>query len=106
MSDNFGKNRNSQHKPTRQERQSKDIQELRAENRKLRKQVTRLRKELQKVEEIEYPTDTPEIKVPDHRPKCVGCGSINLTKPLTIPSGKIIISCQSCGERTISLNKY
>src|SRR3990167_803469 len=105
MSDNFGKNRNSQHKPTREERHSKDIQELRAENRKLRKQITRLRKELQKVEEIECPVEESETKAPDHRPKCIGCGSVSLTKPLTMPSGKIIFSGQSCGQRTVNVVK-
>lgn len=91
--------RSVQHKPTRDERKkNQDMQDLKAENRMLRKQMARLRKEALKPEVIKYETAIfiePESNIV----KCVKCAGIDL-RSWTSPAGTIITTCAGCGVRT------
>ncbi len=89
----------TQHKPSREERKSQEVQELKSEIKLLRKQVTRLRKEANKPEIVKY-EDSPfgQVEINDV-PKCPLCGSTNI-RSMTMPSGTILTLCKACGKRT------
>lgn len=93
MSDRFGSSRKNQHKPTRDERQSKEFQELRTENRSLRKQLTRLRRELQDSEPIGT-DDIESAKSLESVPTCNFCNSAEV-KWMKTPVGTLN-KCMSC----------
>ena len=90
----------NQHKPTREDRHNKEIQDLKAENRTLRKQLLRSRKEAQKTLPPEPQDEVTEAEFAKKAPKlgCAKCGG--QSKTLIMPSGTILVVCQVCGEKT------
>lgn len=93
--------RQTQHKSSREDRKQKDIQDLKSENRLLRKQLSRLRKEVQKSGPVESTEEEDNLEIEDTRPKCIKCDSFNL-KSLKMPSGTLLTVCKECGHRQTS----
>lgn len=95
------KNRETQHKPDRDAAKNKEIQDLKSENRTLKKQVNRLRKQILQLmhnytqsevvaqEEMAH-TKKKEVK----GDRCDSCGSKEI-KTVSLPHGTII-RCQAC----------
>lgn len=91
--------RSIQHKPTRDERKkNQDMQDLRAENRSLRRQMAHMRKEAQKPEVVKYEATVfvePNLDIE----KCSKCESVNI-RSWTSPAGTVVKTCVTCGART------
>ncbi len=91
--------RSVQHKPSRDERKkTKDLQDLKAENRMLRKQLARMRKEAQKPEIVKY-EDTAVLQPEFEAEKCPHCNSVDL-RSMTTPDGTVLVICRTCDKRT------
>lgn len=93
------KSKTTQHKPTREDRQNRDLQDLKSENRSLRKQMKRLRKQLTHsvpIEPIELePEAIPDVGI---NLECSKCGSPR-RKTVKLPTGTTMIVCQECKHR-------
>lgn len=92
------KSKTTQHKPTRDDRRNKDFQDLKSENRSLRKQLARQRKLAQQVVDVE-PADPAEEGPKHHEQECIKCGSTAL-RTMTLPTGTILTVCKDCGEKS------
>jgi len=94
----------TQHKPTRDERKNKEVQDLKAENRSLRKQVSSLRKQLEKAtlqekcEDDYIPPPTEESISSTSIIRCTECMAGSM-KTMAMPSGTIYAVCSACGSR-------
>ena len=100
-----GTNRVTQHKPTR-ESEAKERADLKRENRALRKQLTRLRRQIQRIVETHQIAEQEAVPesaaVQEGAPKngtaCPSCGSYNLAA-VKIPSGATLKACKDCKHR-------
>ena len=100
-------------KQNRVKREVKDIKlselnEIRKENQKLKRAVSKLKRELEKFEYLNLPkddfeepvkTETKEKVIEPDPSGCPGCGNLKLTK---VPiRGKTIIGCNICHWRKV-----
>ena len=98
------KNRVTPHRPIREDAKAKEIQDLRSENKQLKKAVTRLRRELDKARTgIDDPLLTqPEEELPEKASesvvRCPDCSSTHVVA-FTTPSGKTLALCKTCDKR-------
>lgn len=100
-----GTNRVTQHKPTR-ESEAKEKAELKRENRALRKQLTRLRRQIQRLVETQHLAEAEVVPesaavqegASKHGGGCPECGSYNLAA-VRIPSGATLKACKDCKHR-------
>jgi len=87
-----------------EERQKEKIEDLKAENRKLRKEVKQLRKELTRTlareetlkelyEEVEANIEQVEVI---NKPTCINCGSRKINIIEKLMNGKDYYFCQDC----------
>lgn len=100
------KHRSSKKVP--EERSRDKYEDLKAENKKLRKQVLSLRKELSKMknrdEDLkdimeEYQTELEQVKIEDSQFRCPKCQSLNVTILENIRPGVNYYSCGTCSAR-------
>lgn len=88
-----------QHKPQRENSHLNEVQDLKAENRTLRKQLSRLRKELNHGNPKEDIDEEPQLlRIVDNNPRCAKCNG-NKFKSLALPTGTVFTACTSCGTR-------
>jgi hypothetical protein len=87
----MSKRRVTPHKPAR-EGNTRELADLRRENDRLKRQVARLRKQID--HEVKEEDREPESK-PEPRPCCPKCESTDLGE-VTTPSGKKVLSCRGC----------
>lgn len=93
----------AQHKPARDERRSKELQDAKRENNTLRRKLARAQKEIEKLsnratEPADYTPMVTPPKVVGGAITCGSCGSANV-KTLVLPSGTNFSVCQACGKR-------
>ena len=96
------------HKPKRDERNNKELSDLRRENAQLRREVARLSKLLDK--QIHIIADREESAIVDHAkpipqvrvPKCEACQSHDI-KEVKMPTGRLFV-CQTCGSKKVIKN--
>jgi formylmethanofuran dehydrogenase subunit E len=82
-------------------RSSREIEELRGENKQLRKLVKHLRKELHRAQN-QKPVSEEEpkiIKKRGRKPKCPECGE-NMNDPVDL-GVRLITTCSSCDYRKV-----
>ena len=98
-------NRTTQHRPSR-ETEAREKADLKRENRALRKQLTRLRRQIQKLVETHGSVEQMAAEAVETiavkeggspNGGCDKCGSMNIAK-VVIPSG-LLIACKDCGHR-------
>ena len=96
------KNRHN-HKPPREGRLTKENVTLKRENNQLRRRVSKILKELERLE-LFYPEDGSPIDIEEDRDtknvkftnKCQKCQEINQISTLTTPIGKVMMLCRKC----------
>jgi len=96
-------NNNTSHRNTRDERKAKELADLRRENQQLHRQVARLRKERDRLQELVgkhadeqfYSPLTKEPKAKVFECECGGKGFLTMT----LPSGKDVSYCRECKTR-------
>ena len=104
----MGKNSNRvvQHKPQR-ESEARERADLKREIKALKKQVTRLRRQNQKivethtVAEVEAGESTESVAVQEGAPVgggCANCGGFNMVR-MVLPGGAVLIGCKDCKHR-------
>lgn len=108
MSANWGNKRQSQHKEQRDDRKTKtEIETLRADNNKLRKQVSRLEKQLEKyLHQNNGFAGKPEpaVKPPDDKKVEYTCKKCNSAAIKVLPLGpRTLFVCENCGERSVKV---
>lgn len=91
----MSKNRRTSQHRTQRDSNTKEKRDLIQENKVLKREVTRLRRHLEKFDD---PPDTEEVQ--KERPelptaKCPNCKSLQLSS-ITTPSGKTRFACRSC----------
>ena len=89
-----------QHKPARDTRRVKEIQDLKSENDQLKRQLSRTRKKIFQLDSlIDQPVNYSRREEPETEPEvtCPACRSANLGS-FTTPSGKVLNGCKDCGE--------
>jgi formylmethanofuran dehydrogenase subunit E len=100
------KRRAAQNRETRDLRRSKEVQELKQENRLLKKRISHLRKEISRppppdIDDVdEEPTTlgvAPPVNYADMCSKCNG----EVTK-FTIPDGRSLIVCKKCHDKHVA----
>jgi DNA-directed RNA polymerase subunit RPC12/RpoP len=102
--------RSVQHKPSRDTKNVKELQELKSENKALKRQVSRLQKVIDKLmgkviendveADIVDETGTiPTVETESSKDLCENCGSPELAK-VNIPSGQLI-ACRACSHRRV-----
>jgi septal ring factor EnvC (AmiA/AmiB activator) len=104
---NLAQSTGTAHRPTREERKSKEYQELRRENQHLSREVARLRKHLGKAQATKGAFESPEEQRPEREsePRGVGCpkcsteGSPPMTE-IPIPIGTLLV-CGFCQHRFV-----
>jgi predicted RNA-binding Zn-ribbon protein involved in translation (DUF1610 family) len=90
-----------------EERHKDKIEDLKAENRKLRKEIQQLRKELTRTfvreetlkelyEEVESNLERVEVEI---KPSCPNCGSKKVNIIEKLMNGKDYYFCQECNTR-------
>lgn len=98
-------NRITQHRQQR-ETEAKEKADLKRENKALRKQLTRLRRQIQKLVETHQVAEQEAVETQEAiavketgNPTggCEKCGSFNLAR-VTIPSGTLV-ACKDCKHR-------
>ena len=98
-------NRITQHRQPR-ETEAKEKADLKRENRALRKQLTRLRRQIQKLVENHSVMEAQAVEAAEPIAVkeggtpgggCEKCGSYNVAK-VTLPSG-VLIGCKDCKHR-------
>lgn len=90
----------TQHKPTREDRQTKEMRDLEAQVKSLRKQLARQRKRADKAFEPVIVVEDGSVETPDKSTnECPKCGSPNM-RSMTLPTGTLLVVCKDCGERT------
>lgn len=92
--------KNSQHRPER-ESPIRERNDLRSQNRTLKRQVSRLKKQLKEYENAEALQAEPEEALPPlpevAEEVCPKCGSTDLgTYTLSIGSKKTVVGCRTC----------
>lgn len=100
------KHRVTPHRPPRENAHAKELAEIKQENQQLKREVSRLRKELDKkpVTEPEEPESMGAAQEEQHKPPatiCAGCGSKAPPNVITTPSGKVVSICVQCKKRKI-----
>ncbi len=96
------------HKPKRDERNNKELSDLRRENAQLRREVARLSKLLDK--QIHIIADREESALADHAKTmpqvkiqtCETCQSPEI-KEVKMPTGRLVV-CQGCGLKKVFKN--
>ena len=93
----MSRNMGTQHRPSRDDRKSKELAELRSENSHLKKQVARLRRQIEKMVEIHglnVPEDDEQpMEKPPEGPVCEKCGGTDLTQ--VSGNGKVFLICKN-----------
>ena len=96
--------RRNQHRQTREDRNIKELQDLRRENNSLKRKLGRLQKKVGQQLHLEQQRPEPEpepLAAPPEPPRilpCTGCGGSDI-KTMPIPDGKTFRMCNSCGFR-------
>lgn len=95
------KSKTTQHKPTREDRHNKELQDLKSEVKSLRKKLARQRKRADKAfEPVIVNEEGPAGEITRQSTnECSKCGGQNMGS-MTLPSGTILTICKDCGERT------
>lgn len=99
----------NQNKPTRDERRSKEIHELKSENKRLKREVARLTKNNNKnsrrvveLEEVHTEIGLESAAPPETTqlgPSCAECRSIDIVH-FSTPSGVQLTICKDCGHKS------
>ena len=103
--------RQTQAKPRREEAHGRELADLKRENNQLKRLVSRLRKEIERLELMSLietePSKSPKVEYKkSKRLACPSCDDSHLTTTTT-PSGKKIYVCKSCqwfGQLDTTLN--
>lgn len=89
------KRRRAQHRPP-PETPAKTLADLRSENRSLRRQLARLRRENDRLASEAEDEEGEEQPAPEEmKEQCPKCGSFDLGA-ISTPNGKTVVSCRSC----------
>lgn len=92
----------TQHKPEREERKGKELQDLKRDKHKLEKQVARLRKQLIKAvtdsEDAEAAAQEEEAEPTPVKAAICFCGGTSVTE-IVGPAGKVYQFCGTCKKR-------
>lgn len=93
------KPRNSNHRDKSDRKRAREMADTKSENGKLKRQVARLQREIERLEfvgNVEGVEEDEPVKA--KQKSCQACGKDKL-KEMTTPGGKIIITCLECLHR-------
>lgn len=91
-------NRQVQHRPQRETSKAQELAEVRQENRLLKRTISRLQKEIRRLEEQRPEPEEPAPPVTEQEQESCGCGSTQIIS-FTTPGGVTIRACQVCKAR-------
>jgi septal ring factor EnvC (AmiA/AmiB activator) len=79
---------------SRRRKDQDDVDELKKENKSLKRQLARAEREIARLQGT-IEEEVEESPAPERKPTCPKCGSTNLGEVST-PSGKTVTACRAC----------